>query len=58
MIILERILILTKSKLGNEKALAEGKIHNKFIEGMERNTPDKLLNYKEYNEKIKNIFAN
>ena len=40
------------------EALVEGKIHNKFIEGMERNTPDKLLNYKEYNEKIKNIFAN
>ena len=34
------------------EALAEGKIHNKFVVAMERNTPDKLLNYKEYNERI------
>ena len=34
------------------EALAEGKIHNKFIVAMERNTPDKLLNYKEYNKRI------
>ena len=35
------------------KALAEGKIHNDFVASMERNTPDKLLDYKKYNEEVK-----
>lgn len=29
------------------KALAEGKLHNELIAGMERNTPDKLLDYQD-----------
>ena len=29
------------------KALAEGKLHNEIIAGMERNTPDKLLDYQD-----------
>ena len=29
------------------KSLAEGKLHNKLIAGMERNTPDKLLDYQD-----------
>ena len=34
-------------------ALAEGRLHNDFIASMERNTPDKLLDYKKYNEEVK-----
>ena len=29
------------------KALAEGKLHNEIMEAMERNTPDKLLDYQD-----------
>ena len=34
------------------KSLQEGKLYDDFINACLRNTPDKLLDYKEYNEKI------
>tara|TARA_R110000751_G_scaffold164529_1_gene270651 strand:- start:41 stop:658 length:618 start_codon:yes stop_codon:yes gene_type:complete len=35
------------------KSLASGDLHNKMIDSCERNTADKLLDYKKYNEEIK-----
>ena len=37
------------------KSLKEGKLYDDFINACLRNSPDKLLDYKEYNEKNKEL---